>query len=214
MQESDSHPRVLLVEGRDDKHVVIHLSERSGLAHNFMIVEKEGKDSLLDSIEVEVDIPGRTVLGIVLDANDDLNARWQAVTDRLYRLRQEDHFNLPDLPEQPVPTGTIVEGSLRIGIWLMPDNGSTGELEDFVGSMIPFGDPVWPRAEAYIDGIPPNERKFAPGKIQRGKVHAWLATRQDPRPMGLAIKAGDLDTNAANASAFADWLRTLFLEKP
>ena len=142
MQESDSHPRVLLVEGPDDKHVVIHLSERSGLAQNFKIVEKEGKDSLLDSIEVEVDIPGRTVLGIMLDANDDLDARWQAVTDRLNRLRQEDHFELPELPEQPNPSGTIIEGRLRIGIWLMPDNSSTGELEDFVGSMIPSSDPV------------------------------------------------------------------------
>ena len=210
MQESDSHPRVLLVEGPDDKHVVIHLSERSGLTQNFVIVEKEGINSLLDSIEVEVDIPGRTVLGIMLDANDDLDARWQAVTDRLNRLRQEDHFELPELPEQPNPSGTIIEGRLRIGIWLMPDNSSTGELEDFVGSMIPSGDPVWPLAEAYIEGIPPAERKFAPGKTQRAKVHAWLATREEPRRMGLAIKARDLVTDAANTAAFVGWLRTLF----
>ena len=210
MQESDSHPRVLLVEGPDDKHVVIHLSERSGLAQNFVIVEKEGINTLLDSIEVEIDIPGRTVLGIVLDANDDLDARWQALTDRLNRLRQEDHFDLPELPDKPEPSGTIIEGKLRIGVWLMPDNRSTGELEDFVGSMIPSGDPVWPLAEAYIEGIPPAERKFAPGKIQRAKVHAWLATREEPRRMGLAIKARDLVTDAANSAAFVDWLRTLF----
>ena len=212
MQESDSHPRVLLVEGTDDKHVVIHLSERSGLTQNFRIVAKEGKDSLLDSIEVEVDIPGRTVLGIMLDANDDLEARWQAVTDRLNRLRQEDHFDLPDLPAQPEPGGTIIDGRLRIGIWLMPDNRSTGELEDFVGSMIPSGDPVWPRAQAFIDGIPPDDRKFAPGKIQRAKVHAWLATRESPRPMGLSIRAGDLDTTASNTTTFVNWLRELFKE--
>ena len=175
-----------------------------------MIVEKEGINSLLDSIEVEVDIPGRTVLGIMLDANDDLDARWQAVTDRLNRLRQEDHFELPELPEQPNPSGTIIEGRLRIGIWLMPDNSSTGELEDFVGSMIPSSDPVWPLAEAYIEGIPPAERKFAPGKTQRAKVHAWLATREEPRRMGLAIKARDLVTDAANTAAFVGWLRTLF----
>lgn len=212
MQESDSHPRVLLVEGPDDKHVVIHLSERSGLTHNFRIVEKEGKDSLLDAIEVEVDIPGRTVLGIILDANDDPNARWQAVTDRLNRLRQEDHFDLPDLPAQPQPGGTIIDGRLRIGIWLMPDNRSTGQLEDFVGSMIPSGDPVWPRAQTFIDGIPPDDRKFAPGKIQRAKVHVWLATRESPRPMGLSIKAEDLDTNTSNTTTFVNWLRELFKE--
>ena len=210
MQESDSHPRVLLVEGPDDKHVVIHLSERSGLAQNFVIVEKEGINTLLDSIEVEVDIPGRTVVGIVLDANDDLDARWRAVKGRLNRVRREDHFDLPELPAKPVPKGTIIEGRPRIGVWLMPDNGSTGELEDFVGRMIPAADPVWPRAEAYIEGIPQAERKFTTGKIQRAKVHAWLAAREAPRPMGLAIKAGDLNTNAANSMAFVDWLRTLF----
>ena len=72
------------------------------------------------------------------------SARWQALTDRLNRLRQEDHFDLPVLPDKPEPSGTIIEGRLRIGIWLMPDNSSIGELEDFVGSMIPCGDPVWP----------------------------------------------------------------------
>ena len=210
MQESDTHPRVLLVEGPDDKHVVIHLSERSGLEQNFWIIEKEGKDTLLDSIVLEARTPGRTVMGVVLDANDDLDARWQAVTDRLNRLRREDHFDLPDLPPKPEPGGTILDGRLRIGVWLMPDNLSTGELEDFVGNMIPSGDPVWPRAEDFIDGIPPDDRKFAPGKIQRAKVHAWLAARESPRLMGLAIKAEDLDTNVPNSTAFANWLRTLF----
>ena len=210
MQESDSHPRVLLVEGPDDKHVVIHLSERSELEQNFWIIEKEGKDKLIDSIVLEARTPGRTVLGIVLDANNNPDARWQALTDRLNRLRQEDHFELPELPEQPNPSGTIIEGRLRVGVWLMPDNRSTGELEDFVGSMIPSGDPVWPLSEAYIEGIPPADRKFAPGKIQRAKVHAWLATREEPRRMGLAIKARDLVTDAANTAAFVNWLRTLF----
>ena len=76
--------------------------------------------------------------------------------------------------------------------------------------MIPSGDPVWPLSQAYIDGIPPDDRKFAPGKIQRAKVHAWLAARESPRPMGLSIKAGDLHTNAANTTTFVEWLRTLF----
>ena len=212
MQESDTHPRVLLVEGPDDRHVVIHLSERSGLEQNFWIIEKEGIDTLLDSIVLEARTPGRTVMGVVLDANDSLDARWQAVTDRLNRLQQEDHFDMPDLPAHPEPSGTIIEGRLRIGIWLMPDNRSAGELEDFVGSMIPATDPVWPRSQAYIDGIPHGDRKFSPGKTQRAKVHAWLASREAPRPMGLSIRAGDLDTNASSTTTFVYWLRELFKE--
>ena len=98
----------------------------------------------------------------------------------------------------------------RVGIWLMPDNQSPGEIEDFVAAMIPDGDPVRPLAERYIDGIPEADRKFAEGKIPRAKIHAWLAAREDPRRMGAAIGAGDLDTEVTLCQSFAAWLRRLF----
>ena len=111
-----------------------------------------------------------------------------------------------------MPGGTIidVDGKPRVGVWLMPDNDSPGELEDFFASMIPPSDPVWPLSKAYIDNIPIEHRRFAQRKIRRAKVHAWLATRERPRPMGSAIDAGDLDTNAANGLKFQAWLRELF----
>ena len=205
-------PSVLLVEGNDDKNVVIHLSAQCGLAQNFRIIEKEGRDPLLKSIAIEAKTPGRKILGILLDADDDVNACWQAVKDRLDRLRLEDKLELSELPDQPDPTGTIIDGALRIGIWLMPDNCSPGELEDFVESLIPSFDPVWSLSNAFIEGIPLEVRKFTPGKIQRAKVHAWLATRERPRPMGLAIKTRDLNIEVASANAFSDWLRELFRE--
>ena len=93
---------------------------------------------------------------------------------------------------------------------MMPDNVSSGELEDFIMRMIPADDPVWPRAQRYIDGIPEAERKFKPQKAQRAKIHAWLAARREPRKMGTAIVAGDLDTGAAIAKDFTAWLRRLF----
>lgn len=210
--------RVLLVEGQDDLHVIRQICERNPTMPEFDILPQGGKDRLLRAIGPETNAEGRKAVGILVDADDDLDAQWQAIVNRLrQRNRRYEHFNLSDLPAQPDPSGTIIEttgmipyASLRIGIWLMPDNRATGELEDFVGGMIPSGDPVWPRAEAYIEGIPQAERKFAAGKTQRAKVHAWLAAREAPRPMGLAIKAGDLDTSATNTTTFADWLRTLF----
>lgn len=92
----------------------------------------------------------------------------------------------------------------------MPDNKSAGELEDFIERLMPTGDPVWPRTQNYIDGIPAAEPKFADGKILRARIHAWLAARAEPRKMGAAIGAGDLDTTALLAMQFADWLRQLF----
>ena len=65
---------------------------------------------------------------------------------------------------RPDRDGTIIletEDLPRVGVWLMPDNESAGELEDFVARMIPGDDPVWPLSESYIEGIPLVDRKFA-----------------------------------------------------
>ncbi|MCY4536166.1 MAG: hypothetical protein OXB91_12440 [Bryobacterales bacterium] len=92
----------------------------------------------------------------------------------------------------------------------MPDNGSKGQIEDFVRELIPSCDPIWPLAEDYIEAIPEPDRKFKPQKGLRASIHAWLAVREEPRRMGLAITAGDLDANAEPAERFMSWLRRLF----
>ena len=92
----------------------------------------------------------------------------------------------------------------------MPDYHTKGQLEDFIQELIPGGDAVWPLAAAYIDDIPAAARRFTQRKTQRAKIHAWLAARAEPRKMGLAIQAGDLDADAQPAIHFMDWLQRLF----
>ena len=195
--------RVLLVEGPDDKHTVLNLCGVSANMPTFDIDDKEGAPNLLKSIRGEILMEGRTAVGIVLDANGDPNGRWQAVAGR---LRDADI----QPPEAPAPTGIIIEGNPRVGVWLMPDNQSCGELENFVERMIPCDDAVWPLSQDYIDGIPEANRKFTEGKILRAKVHAWLAARKVPRKMGQAIGAGDLNVETVDAENFVTWLRKLF----
>ena len=197
--------RVLLVEGQDDKHVVEHVYRKCFESElPFDIVDKDGYRPLIDAIGPQIKVPDREVVGIILDADNDLTARWTAVTDRLRRVCPDIEFG------SPAPSGTIVGSEPRVGVWLWPDNESGGELEDFVARMIPSGDPVWPLSRRYIDGIPVEHRRFSEGKTARAEVHAWLATRGEPRRMGTAIRAGDLDVRGALASRFADWLEELF----
>lgn len=205
-----NNDQVLLVEGKDDKHVVLQICKRHKMIPEFCILDKEedgagsgGISLFLEDIGPEILAPGRKAVGILVDANEDLTARWNAVAHRL----REEHIEVPNSPEEG---GTILECSPRVGIWLMPDNSSSGELEDFVSGMIPDEDPVWPLAQDYIDGIPEEDRKFTEKKSQRAKLHAWLATREDPRPMGLAIRAGDLKVDGNLSTTFAEWLRKLF----
>ncbi|MDE2736769.1 MAG: hypothetical protein OXI72_20410 [Gemmatimonadota bacterium] len=202
----DNNDRVLLVEGQDDEHVVRHLCLRSQPIPPFQIENKLNVDNLLDSIKQEVRVPGRNAVGILVDANDDLNARWSAVANRL----REGNIEVPRIPES---NGTLIDRTTRtprVGIWLMPDNTSPGELENFVSEMIPNDDPVWPRSQSYIDGIPKSDRNFTGKKVPRAKVHAWLATREEPRKMGVAIGARDLHTDGTLSTAFANWLQQLF----
>ena len=196
-------PRVLLVEGPDDKHVVNHLCRGTELENRFNIDDKGGKDPLLAAIRNEVRVSGREALGILLDADNDVQSRWNAVIHALSRVNVT-------APSEPDPSGTIIASRPRIGIWLMPDNVSVGQVEEFFAGMIAHDDPVWPRSEAYVDGIPLLDRKFTSGKTLRAKVHSWLATREEPRMMGAAIGAGDLSADAPDAVRLVDWLRRLF----
>ena len=195
--------RVLLVEGPDDKHTVLNLCGVSSNMPRFSILDKAGKDNLLKSVRGEILAEGRVAVGILMDANDDLNARWRSVAGRL-----RDAGIHP--PDSPVPNGTIIKSNPRVGIWLMPNNQSCGELENFVERMIPCDDTVWPLSQNYIDGIPDAYRKFTKGKTLRAKVHAWLAAREHPRRMGSAIGVGDLDVDVEVSKKFVSWLRKLF----
>ena len=195
--------KLLLVEGQDDKHVVEHLRRKLAPNLTFHCEDKGGSGPLLDAIDVEIATDGRVALGIMMDANDDLAARWQAIG---HRLIGED----VQLPAQPARGGTIIDTHPRIGVWLMPNNSTPGELENFVAELVPKDDPVWPLAEQYIDGIPGEHRRFSSRKELRAKLHAWLATRKEPRKMGAAIRTAELNVGAPIASQFVNWLRTLF----
>jgi hypothetical protein len=198
-------PLVLLVEGPDDKHVVMHLCRGTELDDGFDIQEKGGKEPLIAAIRNEVRVSGRKALGILLDADDDVQSRWDSVTHALSRA----DITAPEIPD---PSGTIIENKNkpRIGIWLMPDNENPGELERFVAGMIPDSDPVWPRSQKYIDEIPVSDRKFKNRKTLRAQVHSWLATREEPRKMGAAIGIGDLDIRASDPLRLVEWLHRLF----
>lgn len=195
--------RVLLVEGNDDVHVIRHLCKRKGLPSNFSPVTKDGIDALLKSVPNHLDARGLNALGIVVDANTSPADRWRALADRLRSA------GVP-APAAADPASTVIPGDIRVGAWIMPDNRSPGEIEDFVALMIPSADPIWPRAKRYINDIPDEHRRFAPNKSARAKVHAWLAAQQRPRPMGLGIASGDLDHSNETAQAFLSWLERLF----
>lgn len=202
----------LVVEGPDDKHIVLQTWFRyCGLDPDrdrlpFRILDKEGKDNILSDVGIEVKEPGRRAVGFVLDADDDPNGCWLSVQNRL-----RDAGVAP--PGEMQSGGTIVpadEFNPRVGVWIMPDNRSPGELEDYVARMVPKNDLTLRLSHQFISSIPHAERRFTYKKSTRAIVHAWLAVRKDPSPMGLAIRTKDLEIDGELSTRFIEWLVTLF----
>lgn len=207
-----ANKRVLMVEGPDDEHVVKHLCGKRSLGTIDVIHPYGGKDLLLDGIGARTKESDISALGIILDADTDLQARWQAVSDRL------NQAGYADIPDKPSPTGTLIPAPAssllpRVGIWLMPDNRLPGILEDFLHFLVPPGDPLLAHVEQSLDAIPPDSCRFSVLKKPKARIHTWLAWQEEPgRPFGQAITARYLDANLPAADAFAKWLHQTFFE--
>lgn len=215
--------RILLVEGQDDRHTIWHICRQDTLVFEairngyqmgakfknsdslFQITDKGNSSELLDSIEPEIQVAGRRVVGVVMDADGDLKGRWESLRAAFPSTVQ--------MPEHPDPNGTILnclEGMPRIGIWLMPDNQSPVELEDFVLKMIPTHDQTWKESIDFVDKIPPHLRKFPIEKSDKAKVYTWLSTRREPARIGSAIGSKDLEISGSLSFQFMKWLKALF----
>lgn len=201
----------LLVEGQDDKYVILALCKQYNVAQTFSIEtsSSSGVEALLRSIPVRLKSSGLRAFGAVLDADENLEQRWQAITDRLAKA------GYTSVPNQPAHSGTIIDesGKPRVGIWLMPDNQFPGMLEDFVAHLIPKDDMLRPKAQRVLDEIESQKlNRYPLVHHPKALIHTWLAWQRNPgQPMGLAITAQTLDRNEALAQSFVNWLNALFV---
>ena len=173
-----------------------------------------GINHLLDGIPDRIKAPGLEVLGIVVDADTNLDTRWQSLRDRLQNRDKLEEFAYEDLPPAPPATGWISQNPAlpRIGIWLMPDNQRAGILEDFVVGLIPHNDALLLKARSVLLELEA-ERIHRYTEVNRPKalIYTWLAWQREPgRPMGQAVAHHAVPHDTPSAHAFVAWLRRLF----
>jgi hypothetical protein len=197
----------LLVEGPDDAQVFFHLLRHYQLEKYINVEKKEGIHQLLDDLDVELDRSGLGRLGIVVDADTDIAARWRSLRDRLMKL------GYSTIPPDPKLEGTIVEQEGRpvVGIWLMPDNSIAGMLEHFVSLLVRPDDLLWPMAEDIVQKVIERDRRFPETQTIKAYIHTWLAWQKEPgKPMGQAITKEYFDAAAPHAQQLIRWIRILF----
>jgi hypothetical protein len=211
----------LLVEGPDDQHVLRNLlrhynvpcaiPKRDPIDGNTIVIDgKGGIENLFDSLQVILDDGDLERLGIVVDANTNIDARWVSLCNILI------DFGDVNIPANPDPHGTIMSlgqtlRTLTVGVWIMPNNKLSGILEDFIGFLVPEGDLLWERAKNCVEGIPETEQLFPKVHKPKANIHTWLAWQEEPgTPLGLAITKRYFDVNVPHAQQLVNWTRRLF----
>lgn len=208
--------RVLLVEGPNDRHVLWALLEHHKVPESFHIEPLNGIDRRIENARVRLKA-FRTAadlerLGIILDADADLELRWGQLQDA---LRAAAGITLPASPD---PGGTLVpvDGGRMFGVWVMPDNQIPGMLEDFLAFLVPPHDALLPHVDGFLGGLPSAGQcaaRFPDKNRIKARIHAWLSVQLEPgKPLGQAITARYLDADAPKASALIGWLRRLFVD--
>jgi hypothetical protein len=202
--------KILLVEGKDDENVLKHLSTNRGGPQFDEIKSLEGCANILKSIHVHLMAGGENIIGIVIDADMDIAARWRSLRDQLLKTGYQT------VPDNPSPDGTIIDPPEsvflpRVGVWIMPDNQTGGILEDFLKFLVPAGSRLFDHVISSITAIPEGERRFTQLSEPKAIIHTWLSWQEDPgKPLGTAITMRYLDANVAQVDILIKWMNRLF----
>jgi len=196
----------LLVEGKDDQHVIWALCEKFKVVESFDVVDCEGIDKLLAQIPVRLKESGLTGLGIIIDADAEINNRWNSLSSML----SAQGFNIP---AELTGDGFITKNEgVVIGVWIMPNNNLNGMLEDFIAFLVPENDKLLAIAGNTLQNIEhQNLDKYLPVHKSKALIHSWLAWQQDPgTPMGLAITKKYLTTDVETCKHLINWINNTF----
>lgn len=197
----------LLVEGNDDQHVIWALCEKFNVKENFDIIDCEGIDKLLEQVPVRFKQSGIDTVGIIIDADIDLNSRWDSLKVMLDKLG----FQMPDVLPQ---NGLIAmnNDSKKVGVWIMPNNNTNGMLEDFINFLVPSDDKLLPIVNSTLNSIEEQQlNKYSLTHKSKATIHSWLSLQEDPgTPMGLGITKRYLTTDKETCKMLIEWISNLF----
>ncbi len=199
----------LLVEGKHDTHVVTGVMGKYVLEWPVTIKGCGGIEGLLEPSLIPTYLKGSglSAVGVILDADAEFESKWR-------RLRARCLGAFPDLPCELPGEGLIHirEGLPRFGAWVMPDNGSPGTLETFLGALVP-DDPgeLWGFAENATREAKSHGAPYKHVHVEKAVLRSWLAWQNPPgNPFGTALKAGALDAKLPAGRLFAAWVIKLF----
>jgi hypothetical protein len=163
-------PKVLIGEGRDEEFFLGALVAHLGLSD--VQVEQYGGKSSLSIYLREFNVRPRrspvVALGITRDADSSVAPVFQSIST----LLGNNGLSIPSAP------GHFAPGPPRIGVYIMPDNLRAGMLEDLCLDAVQTDGAVSCVTD-FFQCVTRNTKR-QPNPIAKGRVHAWLASQDEP----------------------------------
>jgi Protein of unknown function (DUF3226) len=212
---SKTSPNLLLVEGDEEKRVIPYFMDEHvvwGDRKDDWVVQIEkfdGVDSLLKPgvIEAAAKTPGLRAVGVMIDANDQFESRWDRIRQRCLRIS-------PNIPAELPPEGLIhvTTSGLRIGVWIMPDNRSRGMLETFLCYLVKSDfQPLWTFARECCLKSKDHGARYIEAHGDKANIHTYLAWLDPPgRSLHVSVLARALDARLPLGEQFVRWFVDLF----
>lgn len=226
--------KVLLVEGANDRDFFqavladsklqnVNIAPKTPSEAEASSVKKNGVDNLLIALALQLgklkEAEGIERLGIVVDADHATN---DPSCDFGFSVRRKQVADvlanqgwLPTSTPAPLTKGEFFrhpDGLPDVGLWVMPDHGADGMLEDFVMPLIAGVDQqrLFQHAQVTIGNLPVT--LFNP-KLHTTKacVATWRAWQKSPGgSLGKVLQSEALDLTLSPASEFIEWLKVTF----
>lgn len=215
--------KLLYVEGPNDKWVTISLRQQYGHEEDVVVEAKESCGQALMAFGLKISNPTTTKrLGLIIDADTDINARYAEITKE---LRKTSNLSI-DVSELANNNGLIKEikrdsgDIIKIGIWIMPNNMKAGRIEDFLFEKIEEDNKLFKQVEPLINTLEQNAGKdkdianymYLPKHRDKAKLHTYMAWSNPPDlSMGMAVKKGFFPVESETEKKFRAWIENLFL---
>lgn len=189
--------KLLAVEGKDECNFFIRLLELLAIT-DVQVLDVGGKDKFLEKFVALTKVAGFNQLesiGIVRDAEDQsANIAFGQVKTVLVKV---------DLPE-PTILGQYTVDQPNVGVFIMPNNNSSGMLEDLCLSSI-SGTPLMTCIDIFFGCIPD-----IPTNISKAKMLCFMSSKSPiMNSLGLCALNGHLDLTHTNFDSIKAFVTNL-----
>ena len=216
--------KILLVEGIADKSfyesfckkhliskgITVKISTPRDIGGTFN--SKQGAINLLSILLKQLADEQIECLAMIVDADQVANGGGFVNTvGQIAAIAKE--FSFPATPNQ-LPEGGLVfkssDGIPDFGLWVMPNNGNEGILENWIIDVVHAGDlPLFHSAQAAVRAL--SNPKFKEVKRAKADVATWLAWQDKPgESIYYSIEGNLLDENAELYQGLRIWLDAIF----